>query len=239
MAKPEPELNLSHRVGRRLLRLLINALGVMALLMLVFALTPLPGVAYHWLGRAGSDSAASPDVIVMMGGGGIPSESGLMRCYETAVQAKRHPKARVILAMPFEPGETNGRPGAVVRELIQRGVDADRISQEGKGRHTREQAAAVWKMVGGKKPPVVMVVSSPEHVRRSVLAFRKAGFPQVSGMGTHSQVLEADLSLAQGRLPRPDQTTLLRYQVWEGVILQIRVLREGTALLYYQLKGWI
>ena len=44
MAKPEPELNLSHRVGRRLLRLLINALGVMALLMLVFALTPLPGV---------------------------------------------------------------------------------------------------------------------------------------------------------------------------------------------------
>lgn len=239
MAKPEPQLNLSHRLGRRLLRVLINVLGAVALLMLVLALTPLPGYALRWLSHAGPESATDPDVIVLMGGGGIPSETGLMRSYETATQARRHPKARVILAMPFEPGETNGRPGAVVRELILRGVDADRITQEGQGRHTREQALLVWNMVGGKNPPAVLVVSSPEHVRRSVLAFRKAGFPQVSGMGTHSQVLEADLSLAQGRLPRPDQTTLLRYQVWEGVILQIRVLREGTALLYYKLKGWI
>lgn len=239
MAKPEPQLNLSHRLGRRLLRVLINVLGAVALLMLVLALTPLPGYALRWLSHAGPESATDPDVIVLMGGGGIPSETGLMRSYETATQARRHPKARVILAMPFEPGETNGRPGAVVRELILRGVDADRITQEGQGRHTREQALLVWNMVGGKNPPAVLVVSSPEHVRRSVLAFRKVGFPQVRGVGTHGQMLVADLSLSHGRLPNPAQTTLLRYHIWEGVIVEIRVLREVTALLYYKLQGWI
>lgn len=239
MPRNEPDTNLIHRMGRRLAGLAIHVLGMLALLMLVLAFTPVPGWALAWLGRDGRTGEPDPGVIVMMGGGGVPSESGLMRCYETAVQARLFPKARVILAMPFEPGETNGRPGAVQRELMVRGVEAGRIRQEGQGRHTREQAVQVWDMVGGKHPPAVLVVSSPEHVRRSVLAFRRAGFPDVAGAGTRSQALEADLSLSGGGLPNPAETTLVRYRVWENLIVQIRVLREGVALAYYWIKGWI
>ena len=239
MANREPDTNLAHRLGRHGLRVLITGLGLATLVMLVLTLTPVPWWAYAWLSRAPHNEPGPAEVIVMMGGGGIPSDSGLMRSYETAVQARRHPKARVILAMPFEPGETNGRPGAVVQELVLRGVAAERITQEGHGRHTREQAVAVWKMVGGRAPPAVLVVSSPEHIRRSVLAFRKAGFTEVRGVGAQAQRLEADLRLADGRWFDLARTTLVRYHIWEGLLTQVKVLREAAALAYYKVQGWI
>lgn len=242
MAKPPPpDVNLPHRLGRFFLRRLIHALGVLTLVLLLLALTPLPGLAYGWLGRAAGDAPNAPDVIVMMGGGGIPSESGLMRCYETAVQATHYPKARIIVAMPREPGETNGKPSAVVREIMLRGVDRSRIAQEGRGRHTREQALELWKMTdGARHAPAILVVSSPEHIRRSVLAFRKAGFKQVGGAGAYSQHLQADLSLPSASpVPNPAHSELLRYRVWENVGVEIKVLRELTALLYYRIRGWI
>lgn len=242
MAKPPPpDVNLTHRLGRFFLRRLISTLGVLTLLLLLLALTPLPGWAYGWLGRSGGDAPGAPEVIVMMGGGGIPSESGLMRCYETAAQAAHHPKARVMVAMPLEPGETNGKPSAVVREIMLRGVERGRIAQEGRGRHTREQALEVWKMTeGSHHPPALLIVSSPEHIRRSVLAFRKVGFRQVGGAGAYSQHLQADLSLpSTSPVPNPAHSELFRYRVWENVEVEIRVLRELTALLYYRVRGWI
>ena len=241
MAKPAPELNLFHRVLRLGLRVLIQMLGVLALLMWLLALTSLPGMAYGWLGRVSDPPAGPPELIVMMGGGGIPSESGLLRCYATAVQAHQHAKARVIVAMPYEPGEGPGRPSAVVQELMLRGVEKSRITQEGAGRHTREQALKVWALAGGdRKQPTVCVVSSPEHIRRSALAFRKAGFTKVAGAPAFSQHLQADQTLTEPTtLPNPAHSVLLRYRMWDNLLLEIKVLREYTALLYYRVRGWI
>jgi uncharacterized SAM-binding protein YcdF (DUF218 family) len=244
MAKPSSEHHLVYRVVGRLTRLLITALGVIALIMLVLAFTHLPWKAYRWFGEYGPALPGAPDVIVMMGGGGIPSESGLMRTYETAVQAKRFPKARVIVATPHERSETNGQPNAIVQELLLRGVERGRITQAGKGRHTREQASEIWALTGaGQHQPAVLLVSSPEHVRRSVMAFQKAGFTRISGAAVYSEDVDADLSLPAEKvsgiaIPNPVQSYWLRYRVWDNLGLQLRVLREWVALQYYRLKGW-
>ncbi len=243
MPSSSSDLNVAHRAGRLILAWIIRILGVLALVMLLLALTPLPRLVYDWLGHVPEAFSGSPDYIVLMGGGGIPSESGLMRCYETAAQADRHPRARVLVAMPREPDEPEGQPGAVARELMFRGVDRSRIVQEGRGRHTREQAVNAWALVGGPgKDPALLVVSSPDHVRRSVLAFRRAGFARVAGAGAFGQDLQADLRLPDepgSTLPNPAHSILLRYRLWENLGMELDVFRELTALLYYRVRGWI
>lgn len=239
MAKNQSELNLTHRALRRGFHLLIQALGVATLIMLTLALTPLPSKVQDWLAGGGDALVNGPDVIVMMGGGGIPSETGLMRCFAVGVQAHRFPKARVVVAMPFEPDETDG-VSRVMNELIGRGVERGRITQASKGHHSREQAQEVWKLLDGeRKQPTIQIVSSPEHIRRSVMAFRKAGFKTVGGAPAYGYALKADLSLPrEGRLPDPAQTVLFRYRFWGSLSCEVRVLRELAALCYYRIKGW-
>ncbi len=245
MKRGQEESNLLHRMLRPVAGGVVWSAGVVALVLWLFALTPLPWKVFGWMGAAGPDRDAAPAYIVLMGGGGIPSESGLMRCYETAVQAARHPKAKVVVAMPLEPDEKPGGTTVVMRELMLRGVDRARILHEDKGRHSAEQARFTWKLVdGARAQPAVMIVSSPEHVLRSRLAFRKAGFTKVRGAGTFGEMLHADLSMpsetiASLPVPDPGRSILLRYRVWDTLIIEVRVLRELAALGYYKLKGWI
>ncbi len=240
MARQQSDVNLSYRLARLVFRGVVQVLGVTALILVVLALTPLPGMAFVWLAHADPRWEGTPEVLVMMGGGGIPSETGLTRCYEVGVQAHRYPKARVVVAMPFEPDETNG-PSRVVAELMVRGVERDRITQAGEGRHSREQALEIWKLLdGARRQPSVTIVSSPDHIRRSVLAFRKAGFKKVGGAPAFGQALRANLELPrEGQVPDPARTVLFRYRFWASLIIEVRVLREGAALAYYRVRGWI
>lgn len=243
---PPPDRN--HAVARALgaaLRVAVRVLGWTALLLLLLAVTPVPSKIHAWLGRDPQPLKGSPDWIVLMGGGGIPSESGLMRAYQTARMAAAHPKARVIVAMPFEAGESSTNLGAVARELALRGVAGERIRQEGAGRHTREQALNVRSMLkAGAREPVLLLVTSPEHMRRSRLAFRKAGFTAVHGASVYSQPLAADVTYGAGgegasRAPAVGRSLTLRYRLWDNLELEVRLLREAAALGYYRLKGWI
>ena len=241
MPPSPPELYWIHRLARLLLRRLVGLCGVGALALGLLALTPLPWKAYAWLGRGGDELKGGPAFIVLMGGGGIPSESGLMRCYETALQAQRFPKARVLVAMPYEEGESDAS-NRVADELVLRGVRRDRILRERRGHHTREQAVESFRLLdAGRRQPAMLVVSSPEHVRRSVLAFRKAGFEQVAGAASYGQNLKADLTLTPASrlpVPNPVHSTWLRYRVWDTLAIELRVLRELTALAYYRARGW-
>lgn len=222
-------------------------MGVLLLLALLSALLGLPWPVYRWLHTVDTGAEGIPDVIVMMGGGGIPSESGLPRAWQTAREAARFPKARVLVAMPFEPGESATNRGSVLRELALRGVAESRMDQEGQGRNTREQAQRVRAMLDGREGSVrLLVVTSPEHVRRSVLAFRKAGFAQVRGRAVQYQPLKADLvygdppgvkNLSSDSLV--GHSLMLRYTFWDNLLLEIKVARELTALAYYKAKGWI
>jgi uncharacterized SAM-binding protein YcdF (DUF218 family) len=231
--------------GGRWWKRLLMACGVLFLALLLVALLGLPWPVYTWLGRDAKPLKGVPDYIVMMGGGGIPSESGLMRCYQTALMAGQFPQAQVVVAMPLEPGEDDEHPSTVVRELMQRGVVIERIAQEGRGRHTREQAVRVRELTRrGDREPVLLLVTSPEHMRRSLLAFRKAGFRSVHGSPVYGQNLEADVSYPSatgGRklVPNLGGSLMLRYRLWDNLIVEIKVLRELAALGYYKAKGWI
>ncbi|MGC8864600.1 MAG: YdcF family protein [Bacteroidales bacterium] len=218
-------------------------LGILALLMGVLSFTSLPFWAWYRLGKAGNKSC-QPVYIVVMGAGGMPGPEGLMRCYYTALAARKFPHAKVIVALPvdfryFE----DSHPQRMARELILRGVDSTRIMYELKGINTRSQALNIKQMLGSDTTSCLMVITSPEHTYRSVATFRKLGFRNVSSMASFSSELPADHLLPNGKdsvlETTPDNWPLLRYDFWNYLKLEITVLREYIAIAWYWLKGWI
>ena len=233
------------RAVRWLVRLVVLAFGWCALVLTILALTPVPWKIYNALGDDGSKLKNAPDFIVVMGGGGIPSESGLMRTFAGADAARTFPKARVVIAMPGDEASTNSTVGKMREELVMRGVAKQRILFEDKGRHTHEQAVNCFKMLhAAEHQPAVLIVTSPEHVRRSLLSFRKAGFTNAAGSAADAEALEVDLRFTTDELknkPVPDvgQSLLIRYTFWNSVLVEGKVIHEFAALAYYKLLGWI
>ncbi len=238
----------SPRFGRWLLwpfRAVLRVFGWVSLALVVLALTPVPWRIYRGLGDDGSQLKCGPEFIVVMGGGGIPSESGLMRTFAAAEAARKFPGARVVIATPGNVASTNSTAAKMREELVMRGVARPRIIFEDKGRHTREQAVNCFGLLhAGGRQPAVLIVTSPEHMRRCLLSFRKAGFTNVAGSATVDAVVEADLrfkteELKNRHVPDVGQSMMIRYQFWNTVQIEGRVLRELSALAYYKLLGWI
>lgn len=92
----------------------------------------------------------------------------------------------------------------------------------------------------------LLVISSPEHLKRSVLCFRKTGFKHVSGIAAFETAIESNLFFSEKKLggrkiPGTDVGTNLqvRYQFWTHLRYEVIVIREYSALAYYKMKGWI
>ena len=217
------------KIKRHLARFLIFV-GVLHLLAAASCLTPLPWKVLRWLQAAPAAASFSPETIVVLGGGGIPAESTLSRCYVAAEMAARHPQARVVIAIPSN-GTLPQSPEAMMRrELELRGVDAKRMLAETRGRNTHEQAvgvAALLKTEDLHRP--VLVVTSDYHMRRSRACLRKAGFTQVEGHFATDSSVNADLGAGQA----------FRYTFWSAAEVLVVSLRELVALTWYQLRGWI
>lgn len=222
-------------------------LGLAVALLVALAFTPYPWRVYTWMGVDDQPMTGEPAYIVLMGGGGIPSESGLMRSYEAAETARRFPGAQLIVAMTAEEDEATSSTKRMFAELTMRGVALDRLILEGKGRNTREQALSVFRMVDGEsRQPVMLLVTSPDHMKRSILAFRRVGFEHVHGASTFGVSVNADLTyksdeLGKPSLPVPDvgHNLVLRYVIWNNLAIEGKIIHEFTALAYYKLMGWI
>lgn len=238
------------RFAPRLRRVLFAALagpGAAAWAVLLLGFTSLPWRCYHWLGSDDFTLAAEPRYIVVLGGGGIPSESGLMRTYRAAEEARRFPGATVIIALPVEGDFASSGTGRMQAELVQRGIEPSRIQIESSGRNTREQALNVRRMLKEEPPDIpVLLVTSPEHLRRSLAAFRRAGFTGISGSPVYNESLDAPLAYepedlgGKARLPvHLASDSPLRYEYWNQLGYLGRSLRELAALAYYWARGWI
>jgi uncharacterized SAM-binding protein YcdF (DUF218 family) len=236
-----------------LTRALLALAGLGAVLLVVLAFTPYPWRVYMWLNAREPLPDREPDFIVVLGGGGIPSETGLMRTYAAADEARRHGGARVIVALPRDGVGADSSLGRMLRELEMRGVGRDRFLEEDSGRNTREQALNVRALLrkeggpwGRPEEPFLLIVTSPDHMRRAVLSFRKAGFAVVRGAGAFGTSVNADLTFDVAEMgatppavPDVGDSMALRYVVWGNLSLEGKIARELAALGYYKAMGWI
>ena len=236
-------------VIRRLLALIRRFLvlaGIFYLALLSLAFTSFPWNWYKWMAQPGVNASGKPDFIVMMGGGGIPSESGLMRSWKAAEAATLYPESLVIVAMPEEADAPSNR--VIERELVMRGVAESRLLREDDGRNTHEQAVGVFTLLKGRVDAAqvrIGLVTSPEHMRRTWLCFERAGFSNLIAIPSWPEAIKADLTYGQQASGPPRLSSLvggsltLRYRFWDNLGLINRCAHECIAILYYRLVGWI
>ncbi|MCF8230990.1 MAG: YdcF family protein [Bacteroidales bacterium] len=228
----------------RVLKWFFVVAGAGFVLMVVLSFTDYPYWAYHWLGTTNAEMNDSPDYIVVMGAGGMPSPDGLMRCYYAAGAAKEYPEAEVIVALPTkEEYFYESYTYDMFEEIRDRGIDSTRFRFEIDGVNTRTQAVEISKMIPGKDTASLMVITSPVHVYRSVKAFENVGFADVGGLASFERaVSEKDLEYSKKR--KEDKEALpgnldLRYNMWNYLKYEITILREVFAITYYEMRGWI
>jgi uncharacterized SAM-binding protein YcdF (DUF218 family) len=228
------------------IRIVMYSVVALAILVVMLAFTSLPYWARYRLGTSLAGVPENTQTILVMGAGGFPSEQVLMRLWYTAELATRFNGAKVVIATP---GDTCNASSTVMKmrsTLVAWGIDSIRIILESKGLNTRHQAMEAYSLLEQKlfSEPVV-IVSSPEHIYRSVKCFEKAGFNQVSGKPTLEAMLETDLRIEKNTLggekkvPEVGKSITVRYKFWDYLKYEVEVAREYLAIIYYRLKGWI
>lgn len=215
--------------------------GVLFIIVLLLSFTDLPYYAYHSLGTSAGNLKAKPKLIVVLGGAGMPSPDGLMRCYYASEQAKAFPKADIIIALPLDEKGSNAQLRAMAKEISLHGVDSSRISFESNGFNTHSQAVNIAESCVNCSDSIpVLIVTSPEHMYRSVKTFRKAGFKNVGGAPTFEKPVDArKLKSGKPTATKEVQTLSFRYNMWSYLNYELMVSREYCAISYYWLKDWI
>jgi uncharacterized SAM-binding protein YcdF (DUF218 family) len=228
----------------RIVRIFFVLCGILLFTCIILAFTSLPFWGIHWLGTSKSEMTHPPETIILMGGGGMPSESNLMRSWYVAKATESFPKAYVLIAMPGEIDDSLSTPQKIKNELVLRGVNPAQILFENKGTNTRSQAMNCLKLLDENHS--ILLVTSPEHARRSVLSFQKVGFKVVSALPAFEDAAEADFSFDDDELggnkklvPEVGNNISVRYKLWDYLKYEITIARELIALTYYKLRGWI
>jgi len=214
-------------------------LGGLFLIMIVLAFTSVPFWAHYRLGQDPNKDVrlTHPQYVVMFGGAGMPSEDNLMRLYHTAALA-RHFEVPVILVHP----EDSLCQAEMTRLLRQGGIDSILYMTE--GANTRSQALELMENYPELVQCQCVVVTSPEHVRRTVKCLNKVGFHNVIGKAAYPATVDFDLSLKKQKLGGNEsipsvESVKMRYTFFNYLKLEITCVREYFALAYYRIKGWI
>lgn len=220
--------------------------GTLFFALIILALTSVPFWARYSLAKAKVIDTTDVNSIVVMGGGGFPSESLMMRLWYTVDVANKYANADIVITTPGKTTDSTSTVCQMRQYLIHAGIDSTRILLENKGLNTRHQALEVKKMLDSNRiQEPVMIVSSPTHVFRSVLCFEKVGFNKVCAQPAMEVMLETDLRLKSNELggkylvPDSGRSISLRYKFWDYLKYEVEVIREYIALVYYKLQGWI
>ena len=214
------------RAGK-IFRITLFSLGSCFLLMLIISFTRIPYDMQMWLAKHQSSYKFYPDEIILLGGSGMPSESNLVRIYYVSALAQKYPQSKVLVVHPHDDLVLT----SMCEELELRGVDSTRIETENQGTQTHDQAAAVLKNYPRLMKRHVLLVTSPENMLRSVLAFRKAGFESVGGHAAIENAMFTDLSYdfkkSGGKVFVPDvsKNLALRYNFWNYLKIEISCFR--------------
>jgi uncharacterized SAM-binding protein YcdF (DUF218 family) len=240
-----PVKNLKTRKWREVVIKFLNRffliLGIVSFILFVLSFTDLPYYAYYDLSIADEKLPADPDVIVVLGGAGMPSPDGLIRTYYAAEAANKYKTASIIIALPYNETDSLRQLKLMATELIIRGVDSVRIKYEPLGFNTRSQALNIAAMYEKRKDQILLLmITSPEHMYRSVKTFKKAGFKYVSGTAAFEHPVDEEKIKDKENAKDTRVTSLdLRYNMWSYLHYELLAAREYCAIFYYKLKGWI
>ena len=230
---------------RRGLHYLALFMGSISLLMLILSFTSLPFWANYYLGMSAPPLDEEPQAIVILGGSGMPSENGLIRCYYGTQAALKFPHAPIIIALPGDTINNASSIRLMAQELIVRGIDSSRIIFENEGTNTRWEALNIKQRFFPHSSPPLLIVTSPAHMYRSTHTFTKVGFHQVGGLASFGRPNEEALDYISDELGGNEQIPdlgsqiSLRYRVWTRLHIEISVFREYLAIAYYWLMDWI
>jgi uncharacterized SAM-binding protein YcdF (DUF218 family) len=240
-------LNAAFKYFRKIINVCILSLGFIFLIGLILSFTTLPYWGYYWLGTSQSKISGKPEYIILLGGGGMPSESSLMRAFFVHRAAIESPESRIVISIPGDPADSISTARLVAAELISKGIAPERILYELTATNTRSEAIQLRNFNQEKlTEKSVLLVTSPEHMRRAVLVFKKAGFTRISALPTFENAIESNLFFDDDQLggnknliPDIGGHTSVRYQFWNHLKYELLIVREVTALAYYKLRGWI
>lgn len=223
----------------KFIKITFFTLGILFTLMLILAFTSAPFYWYFNLGQNPDKEVrlTHPKKVVMFGGAGMPSEDNLMRLYHTAALA-RHYDVPVLLIHPKD----SLCQAEMTRLLHQGGVD--KVAYMTSGSNTRSQCMELKETHPQFIDKQLLVVTSPEHIRRTVKSLNKVGFINVVGVAAYPATVDFDLSLKKQKLGGNNavpsvESVKMRYTFFNYLKLEITCIREYLALGYYRIKGWI
>jgi len=226
----------------RFLRIVIVLCAVAFVAEMAVAFFGIPDRLMDWISGREFVLVERPHYIVVLGGGGMPSGTGLMRTYYAADYGAACTGATFIVCLPASGVLEDSSVAGMRDELVMRGVPASSILMESRGVHTHEQAVNVRRMLGREalnRP--LLIVTSSYHIRRSVLCFLNEGFTKVGGLPAWNRSAEDDpgAESAPSRSPLRKLRTKARYTFWIGLQGEVLIARELCAMLVYRLRGWI
>ena len=203
---------------KKCLQKILLSFGIIALIFVILSFTSLPYWAYYGLAATDDKLVVTPNTIVIMGGDGMPSPTGLMRLYNGIEKAIEHPNSNVIIALPYNEFDSTFQLSLMAHELVHKGVDTNRIIFAAKGFNTRSQALEIKNLVDTLKP--LLIVSSPEHMYRSINSFRKVGFSTVGGSPSFEKPIDQEkLKDKTNKEETKVRNLTLRYNIWSYICL--------------------
>jgi uncharacterized SAM-binding protein YcdF (DUF218 family) len=219
----------------------IGRIWVAALVLSYWALsTPIAAIAFvkvvspDYPPVMSSADAPGATAVVVLGAGmeihrsrgtawGVPTREGWLRVMEAARVS------RVLGGLPIVTTGAHGseeytEAGLMAHQLQELGVPADRIIKEDHARNTRDHALLVPPVLKAHGLGSFVLVTSRQHMRRSLAAFRVAGTDPVPSTPEAYVSRGAPLEMY---LP-----SLVALQLSE------RVLYDLFGLIYYKVRGW-
>lgn len=179
---------------------------------------------------AEGENINSPDFIVLLPAGDVPNPDTLIRAFYAAEAYKKAADAKVIISNKITTDLEDSILWRIREELILRGVSEDAVLLEKKAMNTRGHALYIKEAgIGDIGRDKYLLVTSPTHIKRSLLTFRACGFKNVYVLPARTRELKDDIG----------EHTVMRYRLWQEMETGIKVMRELTALLYYKSRAWI
>ena len=164
--------------------------------------------------------------------------------YYAAEWANKFKMSKIILSLPGDTLNLLSSINLMRKELLLRGIEEQRIYLESEGNNTHNEVLRIKKMINDTLAGI-LVITSPEHLYRTVKCFHRTGFVNVSGVAAFERSLESGLLMANPEkgvpeaVPELGDSIEIRYRFWIYLQYEVMVLREYIAIGYYWLKGWI